>query len=152
MAGSFVSVEFRGQKTLAKELNRLLKKVDNQDSALNEIGNYLVESTEQRFDDMQAPDGQAWEPLSETTLSRKKRTDKILFEGGTLAETLTYQLNGNELQVGSNMEYAAMHQFGGTTSPFSMFPNQEIPARPFLGLAPFERDEIMDILHSHLSS
>lgn len=40
------------------------------------------------------------------------------------------------------MEYAATHQFGRE--------GDGIPARPFLGLAQFERVEILDILRDHL--
>ena len=152
MAGSFVQVQVRGKTQISQALNKLIKNTSNVEPALAEIGEYLLESTQQRFVDMQAPDGSPWEPLSETTLSRKNRTDRILTESGTLADTLNYQISNNELSLGSNMEYAAMHQFGGTTSPFSAFPNQEIPARPFLGIAPFERLEILDILNDHIEN
>jgi phage gpG-like protein len=61
-------------------------------------------------------------PLSSTTLARKSRTDCILTEEGTLADTLHYQLNSNGVAFGSNQEYAAMQQFGGTTSPLACSP------------------------------
>lgn len=152
MAGSFVQVQVRGKTQISQALNKLIQNTNNVEPALAEIGECLLESTQQRFVDMQAPDGTPWEELSETTLSRKNRTDRILTESGTLADTLNYQISNNELSLGSNMEYAAMHQFGGTTSPFSAFPNQEIPARPFLGIAPFERAEILDILNHHIEN
>jgi hypothetical protein len=31
-----------------------------------------------------------------------------------------------------------------------MFPNQDIQARPFLGIAPFEQGYIIDLVESHL--
>lgn len=152
MAGSFVQIKVTGANTIAKALNRLLKQSGDLSPALEDIGEYLVESTKQRFVDQQAPDGEPWEELSPTTLSRKKSGLKILGgESGSLKDNLNYQLQGNSaLEVGSNEEYAAMHQFGGVTSSRSMFPNQEIPARPFLGVAPFEQTEILAILRDHL--
>jgi len=152
MAGSFIQVEVKGQATIAKALNKLLRQGSDLSPALVEIGDYLVDSTQERFNDQQAPDGTPWEELSPLTLSRKKSGLKILGgETGSLRDNINYQLQGgNTLLVGSNEEYAAMHQFGGITSSRSMFPNQEIPARPFLGVAPFEHKEILTILQNHL--
>lgn len=144
MAGSFVSVDVRGQAQIANALNRLLKQGSDLAPAFRGIGEYLLESTQQRFIDQQAPDGEPWEPLSPKTLKNKKRPDRVLTETGTLADTLNYQLGANQLMFGSNMEYAATHQFGRE--------NDGIPARPFLGVAPFERKEILEILQDHLLS
>ena len=142
MAGSFISIDVRGQAQIAKALNRLLKQGSDLAPAFRDIGEYLLESTQQRFVDMQAPDGKPWEPLAPETLAKKTRTDKILPESGTLADTLNYQLGNNQLMLGSNLDYAATHQFGRDEAG--------IPARPFLGVAPFEKIEILDILRDHL--
>jgi len=143
MAGSFVSVDIRGQKQVAQALNRLLKQGGDLEPAFRDIGEYLLESTQQRFIDQQAPDGEPWEPLSPQTLKNKKRQDRVLTETGTLADTLNYQLGNNQLMLGSNLEYAATHQFGREADG--------IPARPFLGVAPFEQAEILYILRDHLA-
>lgn len=144
MAGSFISVDVIGQKQVAQALNRLLKQGSNLDPVFRDIGEYLLESTQQRFIDQQAPDGEPWEPLSPKTLKKKKRQDRVLTETGTLVDTLNYQLGVNQLKFGSNREYAATHQFGREADG--------IPARPFLGVAPFERNEILEILQDHLLS
>lgn len=155
MAGTFITVDVKGERSIAKALNALVKRGGDLTPALGDIGEYLTESTQQRFIDQQASDGTPWEELSSTTLEQKikkgERTDRILTESGTLADALHYKLAKDSLEFGSNEEYAAMHQFGGVTSPFSMMPNQDIPARPFLGIAPFERVEIIDILQHHLA-
>jgi len=85
------------------------------------------------------------------TLSRKTvNADKILTEHGGLADTLHYNVANDSLEFGSNLEYAAMMQFGGTTSSQSMFPNQTIPARPFLGINAEEKDEVVRIIEDHI--
>jgi phage virion morphogenesis protein len=150
MAGTHIKVEAKGRTAITKALNDLLKQSGNLTPALGDIGEYLLESTQQRFIDQQAPDGSPWAELSSTTLERKQRTDRILTESGTLADSLHYQLGRNQLALGSNEEYAAMHQFGGITSPQSMMPNQEIVAREFLGLAPFEYNHVVDIVAAYL--
>lgn len=152
MAGSFIKINVVGEGVINKALNKLLRQGSELNPVLAEIGEYLVDSTKERFDDQQAPNGTPWEELSPLTLSRKPSGKKILSgESGSLRDNINYQITGNTLQVGSNEEYAAMQQFGGTTSSRSMFPNQEIPARPFLGVAPFERKEILAILRDHLA-
>ena len=155
MVASVIKVDVKGEASIAKALNALLKQSGDLTPALADVGEYLLESTQQRFISQQAPDGTPWEVLSNTTLEQKvkqgERTDRILTESGTLASSIHYQLSRNRLELGSNAEYAAMHQFGGVTSPFSMMPNQDIPARPFLGIAPFERTEVIDILQQHLA-
>ncbi len=103
---------------------------------------------------MQAPDGTPWEPLSGTTLEIKAakgvRLDRILTDSGTLADTLHYQISSDTLSLGSNQEYAAMQQLGGITAPNSMIPSVEIPAREFLGIAPFEKDEVEAMVGDYL--
>ncbi|MFN4263537.1 MAG: hypothetical protein ACK4IT_08025 [Thioalkalivibrionaceae bacterium] len=50
-----------------------------------------------------------------------------------------------------------MHFFGGTTSPRSAIPNQEIPARPYLPmdpkterLSPNAQTTVLELLRRHL--
>jgi phage virion morphogenesis protein len=142
MAGSFLKVNTVGTKPVSKALNQLLKNVSDISQAQRDIGEYLIETTQQRFVDQQAPDGSPWDPVSPKTLAKKRRSDRVLTESGTLADTLSYQLKGNTLLFGSNLEYAATHQFGRE--------EDGITAREFLGIAPFEAIEILDILQTHL--
>lgn len=142
MAGVNITVESKGIRTVQQSIQKLLDNAQNLYLALEDIGDYVVQSTQQRFVDMQEPDGDPWEPLFLETLKNKKRQNRILTETETLADTLHYQLSQGELQIGSNLEYAATHQFG----------RDEIVARPFLGIAPFERDNILDILQDHLTA
>ena len=60
--------------------------------------------------------------------------------------------------VGTNVVYAATHQFGatrgafGTTSRGNPIPWGDIPARLFLGVNPETERSILDILRRHLGS
>jgi phage virion morphogenesis protein len=144
MAGSFIQIDITGQAKVAQALNKLLRQGQDVSPALIDIGEYLEETHKQRFVDQQAPNGEPWEPLSPKTLKKKKRQDRVLTETGTLVDTLNYQLGVNQLQFGSNREYAATHQFGREADG--------IPARSFLGIAPFERNEILAILQEHLQN
>ncbi len=138
---------------ITKALQDLQRATGDISPALKVIGKMLVESTQRRFETSTGPDGQPWEPNSQTTyeamlhrrsgdyqdgkrVGNKKgafRKDgrvsarsagmlsgkKPLVEHGTLMDQIHAQVHGNELEVGSAMEYAAMQQFGGTKAEFS---------------------------------
>lgn len=137
-------------------LARMRQRTDNLGPLLMAIGEDLVASTKQRFSTATAPDGTPWALNSEITISRYLGLSSANFkkdgslskkgearlagkkpltgETGSLGQQIHYQINGNVLEVGSTMEYAAMQQFGGKRADF---PNLwgDIPARPFLGLS-----------------
>lgn len=141
MAGTFLKVSDAGTRSVRKALNEMLDNVSDITPALEDIGDYLVHSTKQRFVDQQAPDGTPWDPVAPRTLAKKRRPDRVLTEEGNLA-LIHFQLSDNALFVGSNEEYAATHQFGRE--------EDGITAREFLGIAPFEEIKILDILQAHL--
>ena len=144
-----ISVVFY-DKEIMQALQQLERAAGDISPALKEIGKVLVESTKQRFASGEGPDGQAWAENSPVTIDRKGR-NKPLIDEGTLAEQLSYAVTGNQLEVGSSMEYAAMQQFGGTKSEF---PNLwgDIPSRPFLGVSESDAEEILAIVHDHLAN
>jgi len=146
MAGSFVSIDLLGDEAITKALNTMLARGLDLAPAFYEMGEHILESTQDRMSQELSPDGTPWEPLSINTIEQKDLTnqsEKILRGYGTLADTLSYQVNSNQLMFGSNLEYAATHQFGRDKA--------NIPARPFLGVSGEDETEILDILRSHLS-
>lgn len=145
MAGSFITVSTNGSDiAIAKVLTKLINNGQQLEPAFQDIGEYLLESHQARFDLEIAPDGELWEPLAPRTLAKKKR-DTILREEGILRNTLAWQPDGDDLLFGSNLVYAATHQFGR--------PGDGIPQREVIGLttSPWSDEEvIIDILQSHL--
>ena len=145
MAGSFITVRAYGSGEVNRMLGRLIHAGQNLEPAFAEIGEYLIESTQERFKLEVAPNGELWAPLAPETLARKGGDDRILQQSGIMRDTLNYQIAGKTLPVGSNQEYAATHQFGRE--------DDGIPARPFIGLTtgPWnDADEIIAILQDHL--
>jgi phage virion morphogenesis protein len=144
MAGSFIAVELTGEKPLIALLDKFIKQGQSLEPALADIGEYLIESHQERFKLEVAPDGTPWEPLAPRTIA-KKGNDRILQDSGTMRDLLAYQLSGDQLTFGTNLIYGATHQFGREADG--------IPARPFIGLATGQwndADEIVAILQSHL--
>jgi phage virion morphogenesis protein len=142
------AIEFDDDQ-VQRALRQLRDTVGNLDDALTDIGEALSESTKQRFGTLIGPDGERWPDNSPVTIERKGRNQPLTGEG-TLGEQIHAQLLGNDtLAVGSNMEYAAMQQFGGTKAEFPHLWG-DIPARPFLGVSEDDRGEILDIISDHL--
>lgn len=128
--------------------------------ALNAIGGYLENITLERFETGTGPDGVPWRP------SRRAQLEggKTLIDKGRLMDSIAYQVDGDEVSVGSNLVYAAIHQLGGTIQAksagklmfgtaeggFAMVDSVDIPARPFLGANDDDIDEAARILNDFI--
>lgn len=132
----------------------------------------LESEAEDAFDEQADPvTGSHWAPLAASTqLSRtlSGHAGKILQLTGSLAASLSRDSGRDYAVVGTNKVYAAIHQFGGTTSAHIIrarykkalgipgigprksvrHPGSTIPARPFLGLGQEGADDILDIFQT----
>lgn len=111
------------------------------------IGVGLVASTHMRFVTQTDPEGNAWEALN-PIYAQDKRNARILTESGRLRNSINARASSDEVLVGSNLIYAAPHQFGAVikpvSAPFLRFrmggnlikaDSVTLPARPFLGIS-----------------
>ena len=123
MAEIIISIE-----ELQGKLERLSKALENKTPLLRRVANTLQNVTEESFDKQASPFGEKWKPNAPKTL-QKKRGNKILIQSGLLSQSFTQKVTGTSAQVGTNKEYAAIHQFGGKAGR-----NRKviIPARPFM--------------------
>lgn len=85
---------------------RLAAAVDDLTPIMDEIGETLITSVRLRFERSYGPARFPWEP------SRKPR-GKTLILRGHLRDSVTHQPTSTSVMVGTNLEYAAIHQFGG---------------------------------------
>jgi phage virion morphogenesis protein len=120
------------------------------------------------------PDGNKWAPLSEKTLSgrkkgKKKNAAKILQDTGMLRNSLTssnapYEIQsteGSDVTLGTNVPYAATHQFGHTFTVQSLHEtadgmslmgvNVHIPARPFIGFGQKDNEEVTETVEGFIN-
>jgi phage virion morphogenesis protein len=74
------------------------------------IGAALVTSTQHRFDTSTAPDGTIWPP-SLRVIASGGQTLKL---SARLMRSITYIASMTGVEIGTNVIYAAIHQFGGT--------------------------------------
>lgn len=138
--------------------------------ALKAVAEGLLETTKQRFDRGVSPTGAAWAALN-PAYAQIKRGNRILVAAGTLRNSVTREVVGNRITIGTKMPYAAVHQFGATIRPknakalvfrlgrtgprggrssgFVRAKSVTIPARPYLGptstLYPHPHDKVRSI-------
>lgn len=130
-------------------LGPLFQKLTNPRPLLLEIGEEMVDSIHKRFETSTAPDGTTWDKNSDVTLARKSG-NKPLIDSHTLFGSIHYQLlGGDTVAIGTNLEYAAMMQFGGTQDQFPHLWG-DIPARPFLGVSVEDDQTILDLVKDYL--
>lgn len=157
-------------KNVLARLADIAKHYADLSPAMLAIGEYLTESTKERFSTGISPDGAAWKPNAPATIAdihrriinsgkSKKRfakaasataNKKPLIDSGLLQDTIRYQLvnGGNGVEIGTDRfagEWeggASVHQFGSLDG--------KIPARPFLGISAADESEVLDILDSFM--
>lgn len=115
-------------KELQGKLEKLSKALENKTPLLRRIANTMQNTIEESFDKQASPFGEKWKPNVPKTL-HKKRGNKILIQSGLLSQSFTQKVTGSSAQVGTNKEYAAIHQFGGKAGRGKKV---SIPARPFM--------------------
>ena len=163
-----IEIEFNDAE-VTQALRRVAARLSDLTPLMQEIGELLVATTEQRFKDGKSPEGLAWAPKSEVTVERQKRSPdgydpRLLFWKGTLASGIHAEIRPDQVAVGSPMIYAATMQFGAAQGAFGAFigrdklgrdhfhhiPWGDIPARPFLGISDGDRDAILGIAREYL--
>lgn len=158
MAGnSGVSLHWGG---FDKAMANAAKKLASKKLLMASIGETLVSSTIKRFTTETAPDGKAWQP-SERAMSQGGQT---LSDTGLLKRSIEYAATPTKVMVGSNKEYARIHQKGGIIKPKNgkalkfkgrdgknVFVKQvKIPARPFIGISEEDKKEVRETIHDFL--
>ena len=140
MVSQTVSVEIDGA-TLNAALARLAAVLADSSTAMDQIGRYLVASTLRRFERERAPNGSPW-LKSARALAEGGRT---LTDTGRLRGSIAHTVTdgGRAVEVGSNVIYAAIHQFGGRAGRGR---RAKLPARPYLGIDERDRTNVLRLV------
>lgn len=164
MTGATLHIRLDDQ-AIGIALARLRQRLEDLSPALDEIGNSLATSTRHRFETQQAPDGTPWEPsASAWGKTSASETGKTLIDRGHLRDSITHQVDGDQVLVGTNLVYAAVHQFGAKIEPkggshlvfkvgdaFVKVSSVEVPARPYLGIDGDDREEVHHIIEDFIT-
>ena len=126
---------------------------------MRRIGNVLEVSVSQRFERSQGPGGAAW-PVS---IRAREEGGKTLVDSARLRDSIVSEAEPRAVEVGTNVPYAGIHQFGGTIRPreadalsfrlpggqFVTVGKVDIPARPFLGFDAADEADIGDTVEAY---
>jgi len=108
--------------------------------ALTAINEVALDSIRQNFSAGGRPE--PWAPL-------KYRVGIPLTLTGRLKASITGEVQGSSVVLGTNLVYAAIHQYGGT-GMWGKHP-VTIPARPYVLLQPADETTMAQILTDHLT-
>ena len=161
-----ITIEIKDDE-ISAALARLSASLADMRPAMMDIGEALLRTTLQRFDEGVSPDGVPWAPKSPVTLRAYAAKgygspERPLFgPSGTLSSGFAYEASPYSLIFGTtapSKDYAATMQFGAVQGSFGRtkrngpIPWGNIPARPFLGFSDGDRENILDILNEYLES
>lgn len=144
------SVEIKiDNEEVNKRLLELAERTENLRPLMKNIAGILASSTEDNFREEGRPD--KWVDLAESTKKQRKKTGhwpgQILQVSGQLASSISTYYDNDSAVIGSNIDYAAIHQLGGQAGK-----NQSvtIPARPCLKLTDDDYDEILHEIEHYI--
>lgn len=114
-----------------KEINAALTRVERAggDTAalMREVAGAMLFSVQRRFETESAPDGSKWPAHAPRTAkaraNRKTRgnapiTPKLLRQTNRLYKSISSEASSSEAAVGTNLDYARIHQTGGTITQY----------------------------------
>ena len=96
-----------------------LRKFGQGQTFLTDLGEALLFEIDQSFEKQEDPHGRPWQDLAPITkaLRRGGPPYRILQDTGVLASSITQRVSRKRLVIGTNLEYAALHNFGGVIRP-----------------------------------
>lgn len=157
-----IQISINDREVLAA-LESLLAAGDDMSDAMSDIAQVLASESKRQFRAESGPGGD-WPDLSETTKAMREKQGKwpgkkLQMSAGGLTASVQTGYDATSAWIGSNKPYAAMHQFGGKTSPQSMIPGKVIEARPYLPFDPVDRslspeagETILEILQGYFEA
>ncbi|MEM9968483.1 MAG: phage virion morphogenesis protein [Pseudomonadota bacterium] len=140
----------------------LRKRLSDLAPVMEDVGEYMVESTKQNFRDGSSPIGSKWLPKSQATLdayaARKETvsTSPLIGPSKALSTTIFAQHDSRSVVWGSALIYAAVQQYGAEKGEFGTDPRGvsipwgDIPARPFIGMSSDDESAILDVIEEYL--
>jgi phage virion morphogenesis protein len=147
---------------IARAFERAGERSEDTQPLMETIGALVLSQTQERFLEEAGPDGEKW-PVS---LRVKFGGGNTLRDSQRLFQSLTYQADADSAEIGTNLIYAAVHQFGAViraknakalrfhipgVDGLMSRKSVRIPDRPFLGLNAENRDAIAEAAQDWLA-
>ncbi|OOF45620.1 phage virion morphogenesis protein [Rodentibacter trehalosifermentans] len=157
-----IEIKINNEKEVVALLERVAEGIRYNVPLMRTIAGTMQSAVDQNFEAGGRP---KW-------LGVKSRPDgSPLIDSGALRNSIHASWDNDEAQVGTNLKYAAIHQFGGKTKPHKIkpvtkkalafggivrksvnHPGSTIQARPFLVLTPQDEADILDDVQHYFQS
>lgn len=143
MTGVALRANLAADPRVARYLDRLAQ--FDVEPLLEGLGAEVESQTRRRIQsDKASPSGEPWQGWSEAYAETRHAGQSLLQSLGPLLNSISYQVQGNSVLVGSPMVYAASHNFGD--------PERGIPQREFLGVEGQDFEDLVGICEDYLEA
>lgn len=157
--GVNVKILVFGEQRVATKFSNMANALINTKPVMGQVANYIRASADKQFQSQGRSSGGSWKPLTTNWLKFKithgfdprilhKRGDHPLRASVTTGQGLRkgrnqiLEVERYSLRFGSNLPYAATHQFGDS--------RRKIPARPFLIVGRKDAEAIRLLIREHI--
>lgn len=131
-----IEIKINNSEQVTAWLNKIAEHTEHRKPLMKSIAGTMKSAVLQNFDESGRP---KW-------LGLKYRTGMPLINGGNLRKSIGEYYDNDQAIVGTNVEYAAIHQFGGMAGRNKKV---EIPARPFLTLTEQDEADILEDIQDY---
>lgn len=145
MAGVDISYDLAELGNITMVLNRVVDGLEVRD--LLDMAGAVIESGSRRRiqHEKKSPKGKPWKPWAAAYARTRHAGHSLLSGRGDLLDSIHHSVEGDSAFVGSNLVYAAIHQFGGKAGRRR---SVTIEARPYLGVSKRDAQNIADAFNS----
>ena len=139
--GLDIRIESEGLDRLNRRLGQIAAGLTDFRPLLESLGAEVESQTRRRISEEKAsPEGAAWKPWTEAYAATRRGGHSLLEGEGELLDSIQFLPEGDRVEIGTNLIYGAIHQFGGAEVGIN------IPARPYLGISSANEDDLLAIL------
>lgn len=156
-----IRIEFNTSAVFDR-LDRARATLDDLTPLHQDITDYMVKATRDRFRTSTAPDGTRWRQKSPVTLATYlargdgNRPKPLIGPSGRLGKEIAGLATRGAAEIGSALEYSGVMQNGAAKGAFGATRNGRpvpwgnIPARVWLGISAEDERNILDIVDEHV--
>ena len=135
-----IDAQVKGAEQLTQRLE-LFANAHSRHELLELMGAEVESQTHRRLrDEKTNPGGEPWPEWSPEYSATRHGGHSLLMGEGDLDDSVQFLVTGDEVEIGSNLVYAAIHQFGGAAVGIN------IPEREWLGLSGDNIGDLVDVL------
>ncbi len=149
MSGAAIEITLEGVERLNQRFATLAH-IDTDNQFLNDVGGVVESQTHRRIrTEKTSPDGIAWPEWSDEYAETRHGGHSLLMGEGNLDDSIQFSVGVDSIEVGTNVVYAAEHQFGNDQKD-KAGRKHNTPAREYLGMNDDNWAEVEAVLDARI--